>query len=102
MNQEKLKELFADEAFVKELFSKETPEEVQKMFEEHDVDVSVEEIMEAREIILKKMDQGAENLELTEAELEEVSGGVGMIVFAAVGLVLISVPTVNTLTKGRW
>ncbi len=103
MNQEKIKELFADEAFVKELFSKETPEEVQKIFAEHDVDVSVEELMKAREIILKKMEQGVENLELTEEELEEVSGGcAGMIAFFIVGGLLMSVPVVNTLTYGRW
>ena len=72
MNVEKIKEVFSDEAFVEALVAKETPEEVQKMFAEHDVDISVEELMKAREIILKKMEQGVENLELTEEELNNL------------------------------
>ena len=34
MNQEKIQEVFSDEAFLKEIFSKETPEEVQTILAE--------------------------------------------------------------------
>ena len=36
----RIKEVFADEEFVKELFSKETPEEVQVLLAEKDIDLT--------------------------------------------------------------
>ena len=46
MNQEKLQEVFSNEDFVKELLAKETPEEVQEMLAEKDIEVTIEEIKE--------------------------------------------------------
>ncbi|MBQ7283387.1 MAG: class IIb bacteriocin, lactobin A/cerein 7B family [Oscillospiraceae bacterium] len=78
MNEERIKEVFSDEEFVKELFSKETPEEAQALLEEKDIDFSVEDIIKLREILLAKIEQQAsgEEGELGEEDLEEVSGGV--------------------------
>ena len=67
MNQEKLQEVFSNEDFVKELLSKETPEELQEMLAEKDIDITIEEIKETRKILIKKAEkQTAEGEELTE------------------------------------
>ena len=41
MNEAKIKEVFSDEAFVKELLEKETPEEVQEILEKKDIELSI-------------------------------------------------------------
>ena len=80
MNEGRIKEVFTDEKFVEELFSKETPEEVKTLLEEKDIDFSVEDIVKLREILVAKIDQQAsgEEGELDEDELEEVAGGIGI------------------------
>ena len=77
MNEERIKEVFSDEEFVKELFSKETPEEAKALLEEKDIDFSVEDLIKLREIIIAKIEQQAssEEGELGEDELKDVSGG---------------------------
>ena len=103
MNEERIKEVFSDEAFVKELFSKETPEQVQAMLADKDIDISVEEIVKLGKVLAKKQDQTSE--ELGDEDLEDVSGGVvgailiGMLAFSAV---CISVSVTETATNGRW
>ncbi len=80
MNEERIKELFSDEAFVKEVLALETPEEVQAAFAEKDVDLSVAEIQKAYEILSEH-----EGEELSEEDLEQVAGG-ELIVLLAVAL----------------
>ena len=77
MNEERIKEVFSDEEFVKELFSKETPEEAKALLEEKDIDFSVEDLIKLREIVIAKMEQQTtgEEVELGEDDLEDVSGG---------------------------
>ena len=55
MNEEKIKEVFADEEFVKKFFGKETPEEAQDLLAEKDIDVSIEELVAIKDIIVKKL-----------------------------------------------
>ncbi len=84
MHEQKIKELFSDEQFVKELFALETPEEVQAVLADNDVEISVEEILKIRELLIKK-----ENGELSDEDLEEVSGGlVQVITHATIVLVM--------------
>ena len=45
MTEERIKEVFSDEEFVKELFSKETPEEAQAMLAEKGIDLSIDELV---------------------------------------------------------
>lgn len=52
MNEAKIKEVFSDEAFVKELLEKETPEEVQEILEKKDIELSIEEIVNLREMLV--------------------------------------------------
>ena len=99
MTEERIKEVFADEEFVKELFSKETPEEVQVLLAEKDIDLTVAEIVKLGEIVAKKLQQteNGEPAELTEEELEDVAGGViptlvffGFFAFVATNIALVA------------
>ena len=108
MNEERIKEVFADEAFVKELLSKETPEEVQAMLEDKDIEVSVAEIIKLRELLEKK----AENpdAELSEEDLEDVAGGIAPLLIPVLMLVgvwaftgvLGGAVVTHDKTNGRW
>ena len=87
MNMEKIKKIFADEAFVKDLFELETAAEVQAALKEKGVEMSEEEILAVRDL-LAKMESGeitveqaeqwskqAESGELSDEMLEQVAGG---------------------------
>ena len=76
MNEAMVREVFADEGFVKSLFAMETPEEVQTALRGKDVELSVEEIIKIKNMIVKKMESGEE---LSDEELESVTGGVGIV-----------------------
>ena len=73
MNEEKMKEVFSDEEFVKEFFSKETPEEAQAMLAEKDIEVSVEDLIKLNEILEKKAQNAEASEELTDDDLENVA-----------------------------
>jgi len=95
MNEERIKEVFADEEFVKEFFSKETPEEAQAILAEKDIDVSIEELVAIKNIIDEKL-QAAENGEdgeLCDDDLENVAGGV-LLTFTGFVLITVAVPAV--------
>ena len=80
MNTEKMKEIFSDEAFVKSLFELESAAEVQAALKEKGVELSEEQIVGIRELLLK-VESGEisvaqlENGELSEETLEQVAGG---------------------------
>lgn len=71
--QAKLEELMKDEAFVKAMFSKESSEEVQKLFAENGVELTMEEIEGLAAAILQAAPEG--NGELSEDALDSVAGG---------------------------
>ena len=107
MNEERIKEVFSDEAFVKELLSTETPEEVQAMLEDKDIEVSIAEIVKLREMIIKKAENPDADVELGDDDLEEVSGGIviDVIFVVAVAAVMVGLYggiAVNEKTNGRW
>lgn len=92
MNEERIKEIFADEEFVKELFSKETPEEAQAMLAEKEINMSIDELVKIKDLVVAKL-QAAENgesTELTEEDLADVAGGAAVL-FAIMGLVVVGV-----------
>ena len=104
MNQEKIQEVFSDEAFFKEIFSKEIPEEVQSILAEKDVELSIEDILKLRKIIEKKLNQG---VELSDDELEDVTGGVvviGAIVYTVLPLIAATIicDAILDATNTRW
>ena len=104
MNQEKIQEVFSDEAFLKEIFSKEIPEEVQSILAEKDVELSIEDILKLRKIIEKKLNQG---VELSDDELKDVTGGVvviGAIVYTVLPLIAATIicDAILDATNTRW
>jgi predicted ribosomally synthesized peptide with nif11-like leader len=104
MNQERIQEVFSDETFVKELLSRETPEEVQKMLADKKIDLSIDDILKIRTIFEKKLDQSAE---LSDDELEDVSGGVvviGAIVYTVLPLIAATIicDAILDATNTRW
>ena len=102
MNAERIKEVFSDEAFVKELFSKETPEEVQNLLAEKEIDLTIEEIVNFKEQLVKKLQQGEDSEELGDEDLEDVSGGCALLV-TVVGLVALgSYLALEATMQDRW
>lgn len=72
--QAKLEELMKDEAFVNAMFSKESSEEVQKLFAEKGVELTMEEVEDLAAAILEAAPKGEG--ELTEGALDSVAGGI--------------------------
>ena len=97
MNIEKMKAVFADEVFVKNLFELETAAEVQAALKEKGVELTEEEILGIRDL-LAKMESGEispeqlESGELSDEVLEQVAGG-EIIIMAAVTI------TIGTILK---
>ena len=106
MNEERIKEVFSDEEFVKELFSKETPEEAQALLAEKDIDVSIEELVKLKDLVVAKLQaaENSESAELTEADLEDVAGGTfGIsVVIAIVGILYLCGSVTLIKTTNRW
>ena len=107
MNEERIKKIFSDEEFVKELFSKETPEEAQALLAEKDIDVSIEELVKLKDLVVAKLQavESGESAELTEEDLADIAGGWGMVIAGAVGALIIGLiiaPIGFKLNKPRW
>ena len=107
MNEERIKEVFSDEEFVKELLSRETPEEAKALLEEKDIDFSVEDLIKLREILVAKLQksEGSEEVELGEDELEDVSGGTLTFIIAVIIPVVVNAAFVGYAFKKsgtRW
>ena len=77
MNEARIKEVFSDEAFVKEMVSKDTPAEVKALLAEKGIDVSENDILQLRKLVEKKLSQAEDSEELDENDLEDVAGGFG-------------------------
>ena len=89
MNAEKIKKVFSDEEFVTSLFELETLEEVQTALEEKEIEMTIEEIGQVRDLLIRyqegeltedeqkalELAQKSMDGELSEEELEKVSGG---------------------------
>ena len=111
MNMEKIKEVFSDEAFVKNLFELESAGEVQAALKEKGIEFSEEEIISIRDFLLKveesditkeqleKWTVQLEDGELSEKELEIVAGGIALeTVGFVVGCAIIAYAGVTFLT----
>ena len=69
-----MEELMKDEAFLDAMFSKESSEEVQKLFAEKSVALTLEEVEGLAAAILEAAPKGEG--ELTEDALDSVAGGI--------------------------
>lgn len=125
----KIKEVFSDEEFVKSLLNLETPQEVQQALKEKDVDLSIDEITSIGELLtryandeLTDQDKKVIELaskpvdELSDEDLESVSGGLFILTTVSVGLLCALGATavlgagmatgagfyLHHVTRGRW
>lgn len=99
MNNEKLKELLKDEAFVKELVEQETVEDAQKLLASKGVDISVDQLNEIRKGVAARLEEGEE---LSDEQLENVAGGFADAITAVVDAVIAVGDFVHTVTRRRW
>ena len=109
MNIEKIKEVFADEAFVKSLFEMETVAEVQTALKEKGIEVPEQEILAVRDIIAK-VDSGELSIEqlksgeLPEEMLEHVAGGlaIGWVFLIIAGIAAVGGTGVGLTITDSW
>lgn len=103
MNEQKIKEVFSDQAFVESMLEMETAEDVQKALAEKGLDLSLAEIQS-----IKNSLENTEG-ELSEESLENVAGGsitaivCGLIIGGAVAGGAFGLgKAVNNWTRRRW
>ena len=110
MDTQKLNEVLADEAFVKELLLMQKPEQVQEALEDRGVELSLDEIekmgafirkVQTGEISKEQVQKMADG-ELSEDELEQVSGGSWAIggAFGGMGGVVIAIAIATAVMTG--
>ncbi|MBE5837539.1 hypothetical protein [Butyrivibrio sp.] len=98
---ERIKELFSDEAMVKEVLSIAEPEKAQEWFSDHGIEFTLDEIKDMGEMI-NKVQKGeikagylAVNDELSEDDLENVAGGTNQTAveyaLGAIGIAMVSI-----------
>ena len=98
MDLEKMKAVFADEAFIKQLFELETAAQVQAALKEKGVELTEQEILSVREALVKmdnaeisaeqleQWSKQADRGEIPEEMLEYVAGGV--VVASVIGAII--------------
>ena len=106
MNEEKIKKIFADEAFVKELLSLDAAEEIQTLLKTKGIELDLDQIEKAKALVAKKLALVEVGEELGDDELDEVSGGFAIttlgVVSAIISVVGFASSVVITKTDGRW
>jgi len=106
MNGERIKEIFSDEAFVKELLSLDAAADIQALLKTKGIELDLDQIEKAKEIVAKKLAIIAAGEELGDDDLDDVSGGFAVTAFgvasAIITVVGIAANVVITKTDGRW
>lgn len=117
MNEERIREVFSDELFVKQLLEQEEPEQVQALLAEKDIDITVENIENVKTRIEQYINGELDLDQLSDEDLEDVSGGCGCIsiglIVGIIGAVVAGTAAVgggiaggavltNKLTRRRW
>ena len=99
---EKMSKAFSDKAFAEKVLTMETPEAVREALLEKDIDLAVEDIIKIKDMLEKQFNGGEE---LSEDDLEDVSGGLCSLCLA-LGIIGAVVSVVGTgITIGhshRW
>lgn len=90
---QKLAELFESEQFKEEASKIQTAEELQALFAEHGVDLTMDEVINLCAAIAAQMGEA----ELSEEDLENVAGGFGIV---TVGLICLGVACIGGLAVG--
>lgn len=96
----KLIEILESEQFQKEVVAVTTPEDMQQLIAAHGVELTVDEVMELCGQIVRTMNGD----EITEAELDNVAGGVVIlgITIGTAKLVALGVGCVGAAALGLW
>ena len=97
MDEMRIKEIFSDEAFVKRLLDQEEPEQIQAVLKEKGIELNFEEIEYMKSMVEKMLSGEADPEELSDDDLNDVSGGA---VGAAIGIIL-SVAGI-LITSAQW
>jgi prefoldin subunit 5 len=102
MNEQEIREIFSDEAYVSSLLALDTPEEVQASLAEKGIDLSETEITTLLDTIQNTQSDG----ELSEEALETVTGGlVNLILFGIMSLVFLGTglgAAISSTARRRW
>ncbi len=93
MDEALVKEVFADEDFIKKLLCLETPQEVQTAMSGKGIDLTVDQIVKIKDLVVKRLETGEE---LSDADLQDVTGGSMCIL----GLSLVATSLVLVLLTG--
>lgn len=112
MNQEekiaKIQEVLADKDFIAKVMEMENPEEVQKAFQAKGIELTLEEIEDAKKEIGNRL-ENADSEEISDEQLEQVAGGVigtavtiATAVVGAAGALAALGNAVNRWTNRRW
>jgi len=76
MNREKIIEVFSDKEFVMQLLEIEDMEEARAFIAEKGIELTVEEVTEMRDQVVKKISDGSiQDMEIDDEDLENVTGG---------------------------
>ena len=106
MNEERIREIFSDEAFVKELLSLDAAADIQALLKTKGIELDLDQIEKAKALVAKKLALVEAGEELGDDDLGEVSGGFAIttlgVVSAIISVVGIAANVVITKTDGRW
>jgi len=106
MNEERIREIFSDEAFVKELLSLDAAADIQALLNTKGIELDLDQIEKAKALVAKKLALVEAGEELGDDDLDEVSGGFAIttlgVVSAIISVVGIAANVVITKTDGRW
>ncbi len=94
MDESRVKEVFSDEEFVKGLMALEEPAEVQAALKEKGIEMTEDEVVQLRDVIVKLAEQAGENGELSLEQIDEAAGGIALGTVVLGGLVFASVAEV--------
>lgn len=103
--EERIKEVFSDEVFVKQLLEQEEAEQVQELLRDKEIDLSIEDIAQIKDMVGKMANGEMNPEELSEDDLESVAGGIALCpAMAILGFFAFmkTVDIVNEATKRRW
>lgn len=106
-----LTKIKTDSEFAEKTLAANEPAEVQTIAQDAGIELTMDDIMASKELLMKAIDK-ANQTELTDDDLEDVSGGVaittgGIIATAAVVTTAISAislvpPLVDSICKNKW
>jgi fructose-1,6-bisphosphatase len=73
-----INELLEDKEFVEKILVMQTPEEIQKAFEDKGVKISIKELEEIAKNISKLVSRPNQNEKIADSEMENISGGINL------------------------